>query len=280
MTGEATGGTAGVGTASVRAPGARAALGAALEVEALKLRRSTAARVASVAVTAGVCALSATFMAVARAGGDSTMAAKVEPMLQGTGWAAYLGMVAQILSVAVVLAVGMVTSWSFGREFVDGTWGSLVAIRTPPAASATAKLVVLLGWGLAMCLATVALAVPLGLVAGLGAPDAGAPAAAARVVVVGALCVLLALPLAWVASAQRGYLPAIAALIGIIVVTQIVTVAGAGGWFPYAAPGLWAGMGGPAAADAVTGVQLALPVVVAVVGALATVRWWQVAEVR
>ncbi|WP_298460903.1 ABC transporter permease [uncultured Cellulomonas sp.] len=259
--------------------GARA-FGAAVEVETLKLRRATAARVAGVAVVVGCCGLSGAFLAVARAGGDSTMAAKVAPLVHGTGWAAYLGVVAQILSVAVLLAVGLVTSWSFGREFVDGTWGSLVAIPTPPGTTAAAKLVVLAVWGLGLCLATVALAVPVGLVVGLGPPDGAALGGAARVVVVGALTVLLGLPFAWVSSAQRGYLPGIAALLAVVVVTQLVTVAGAGGWFPYAAPGLWAGMGGQTAADAVTGLQLALAVPVAVLGGVATVRWWQRAEVR
>jgi|GEM_PF-3688245 len=42
----------------------------------------------------------------------------------------------------------------------------------------------------------------------------------------------------------RGYLPGISALLGVVVVTQIVTVLGAGAWFPYAAPGMWSGMGG------------------------------------
>lgn len=39
---------------------------------------------------------------------------------------------------------------------------------------------------------------------------------------------------------------------GVVVVTQVATVAGAGAWFPWAAPGTWAGMDSRAAAAAVT----------------------------
>lgn len=253
---------------------------AALEVELLKLRRSAAARVASLAVVVGVPGVAAAFTAVARAGGDSLMAAKVEGMLQGEGWTAHLGMVAQVTSVAMLLAVGVVVAWSFGREHVDGTFGALCALPTARRDVAVAKTVVLAAWGLLLCVGVVAVAALLGLALGLGAPDSDAVVAAGRVVVVGGLTVLLALPLAWVASARRGYLPAIGALLGLVVATQVVTVLGAGAWFPWATPGMWSGMGGAELAATVRPVQLALAVPVALLGAWATARWWTRAEVR
>lgn len=253
---------------------------AAWDVESLKLRRSTVARTAAGTLVLGSCAIAAGFTAVGLGGGDGQMALKVRPMLQGTGWEAYLGMLAQLLSVATLLAVGIVVAWSVGREFTDGTIASLQALPTPPAAIASAKLAtVMLGAG--MCaLAAVGLALPLGLAIGLGVPDLSAARGAAGALAVALLMSLLTLPLAWVASARRGYLPAVGALLGIVVVTQIATVAGAGAWFPWAAPGLWAGMGGQAAAAAVTPVQLLLAVPVGAIGAAATVRWWSTAELR
>ena len=76
----------------------------------------------------------------------------------------------------------------------------------------------------------------------------------------------LALPLAWVASARRGYLPAIDALLLIVVATQIITALGAGGWFPYAAPALWLGMGGHEAAATIGPIQLLLALPVSAAG--------------
>ncbi len=91
-----------------------------------------------------------------------------------------------------------------------------------------------------------------------------------------ALMTLLALPLAWVATVLRGYLSGISTLLGIIVVTQIVTaISGAGGWFPYAAPSLWTGMGGAEAAAAVTPVQLMLAIPVGLLGAWAAAHRWR-----
>jgi ABC-2 type transport system permease protein len=254
-------------------------VGSALVVEALKLRRSTAARLSGAAVVVGVSVLTAGFTAVARSDGDSQMAIKVRPMLIGSGWEAHLGLVAQVLSVAIPLAVGIVVCWVFGREHTDGTFGSLFALPTSRLRIAGAKLAVLLAWGVAVSVGTVALSLAIGLLMGLGAPDVGSLHGVGRCLGVAGLALALTMPLAYVSSVRRGYLPGITALIGIIILTQVVTVAGAGGWFPYAAPGLWAGMGGRAAAEAITAVQLILVLPVGVAGVLATLRWWSRAEV-
>src|SRR5674476_1124193 len=108
-------------------------MGAALAVETLKLRKAEAtdARVAAVAVVVVAPAMSAGFLAAARSDIDGPLAAKIAPMLQGTGWTGLMGFVGQILSIGMLLAVGVVVSWSFGREFTDGTFGSLFALPTP-----------------------------------------------------------------------------------------------------------------------------------------------------
>ena len=66
----------------------------------------------------------------------------------------------------------------------------------------------------------------------------------------------------------------------VVVVTQILTAIGAGAWFPFAAPALWMGMGGVAAASQVSIIQLLLPLLVAAMAVLATLSWWRRAEAR
>ncbi|NCT91999.1 ABC transporter permease subunit [Cellulomonas sp. APG4] len=253
---------------------------AALEVEALKLRRSGAARIAALVLLLAVPGAAAGFLAAARMRGDSMLAAKVEGLVIGEGWTALLGLVGQLLSVAVLLAVGVVVAWSFGREHVDGTFGALFALPTARRDVALAKTAVLVAWGLVLSVGAVAVTALLGLTLGLGTPGADAAGAAGRAVVVGVPSVLLALPLGWVAGVGRGYLPAIGALLGLVVVTQVVTVLGAGAWFPWAAPGMWSGMGGAELAATVTPVQLLLAVPVGAVATWATAAWWARAEVR
>ena len=252
---------------------------AALELALLTMRRAGTPRAAALAILLGVPALAAAFMAVASAPGDSPMALKVRPMLHGTGWEAYLGLVGQLFSVGLLLGVGVVVSWSFGREHTDGTFGSLFALPTSLRQIALAKFAVLIGWALLVSAGAVLIAVAVGPFVGAGPLGVAVLPPAGRALAVAGLTIALTTPLALVASAARGYLPAVGVLIGIVVVTQVTTVAGAGAWFPYAAPSLWAGMGGAALADAVTGPQLLTVLPVLVLGVAGTLRWWDRAEV-
>ncbi len=248
---------------------------AALGVELLKLRRAPVARVAGAVLAVLLPLVGAGMVWAAWHGGDSPMALKVRPMLIGTGWDAYLGVLGELMSVGGFLAIGFVLSWTVGREFTDRTVGALLAQPTPPGRILLAKLVVVTGWALTVGVAGVVVALPAGLALGLGMPGPAALTQVGRLLVILLLTVLLALPLAWVSTRLRGYLSGIATLIGLLVLTQLVTVAGAGAWFPFAAPSLWSGMGGAEAAAAVTPVQLALAVPVGLLGALAATLAWQ-----
>lgn len=254
-------------------------LSAALEVEARKAYRAPVFRAGAVFVVLGVPGLTALFFVLARAGGDSVAAAKAAALVTDLSPAGFLGQAGQVLSVTLLLSVGIAAAWSFGREFADGTAPALFALATPRSAIAGAKLVVLLAWAVGVVLATVGLSVVVAAVVGLGPVDRSLIRLAFRVAAGGGLVATLSVPFAWVASWRRGYLPGIVALLLAVVATQLATALGAGGWFPYAAPSLWLGMGGPAAADAVTGPQLMLPLLVAGVAGWGCLAWWRQAEV-
>jgi ABC-2 type transport system permease protein len=243
----------------------------ALAFETLKLNKSTPARVAAIAVVVFVPVMSAGFLAVARSDTEGPLAAKIGPMVTDTGWTGLMTLVGEILSIAMLLAVGIVTSWSYGREFTDGTFGSLFALPTSLRKLALAKALTLLHWGLDVAVGTVGFALLLGVLTGLGMPDA---------TVWPAVWKALAVALLTVASALRGYLPGIGATIGVVALTQVITVVTpSGGWFPYAAPGMWSGMGGAAIAATINPTQLLLAVPVGLAGLLGTVWWWGRAEV-
>lgn len=138
--------------------------------------------------------------------------------------------------------------WSYGREFTDGTVGALAGLAVPRRTVGLAKALLLVVW-LAGCLATsIVVTGLLSLLAG-GRLSAGAGQQAAVAAVAGLLAVALVVPFGWVATATRSQLGTIGVLIGVVMVTQIVVVLGAGTWFPYAVPSLLTGMGG----DEVTG---------------------------
>jgi ABC-2 type transport system permease protein len=253
-------------------------MNAALEFELLKARRASVFRWGAVVVAVGVPVLCTAFFELVRLGGDSASAAKAATMITELSLAGLLATAGQVLSVAILMTVGIAASWSFGREFVDDAVPALFAIATPRSSIAAAKFVVLAGWALLTVVSTASLTVISGLLIGLHI-DPAALQTASRVAAVGLLGAALATPMALVSSWRRGYLPGFVALVTLVVVTQLVTAIGAGAWFPYAAPALWMGMGGPAASQ-VSVIQLLLPLPVAAMAIVATLSWWRRAEAR
>jgi ABC-2 type transport system permease protein len=252
-------------------------MNAALEFELLKARRAGVFRWGAVVVALGVPALSTAFFELVRLGGDSPSAAKAATMITELSLAGLLATAGQVLSVAIVMTAGIAVSWSFGREFVNDALPALFAIATHRSSVAAAKFVVLAGWALLTVVSTVILTVIRGLLVGLDM-DPTALQTASRVAAVGLLGAALAAPMALVSSSHGGYLPGFVTLIALVVITQLVTAIGAGAWFPYAAPSLWMGMGGAAAAKEISVIQLLLPLPVAAIAVITTLSWWRRAE--
>ncbi|WP_028051022.1 ABC transporter permease [Cellulomonas sp. URHD0024] len=253
-------------------------MSAAWTTEVLKLRRSPVTRTAfaAMALIAPLFAVGAALL-IARGsptGTGSMAGAKIAGMVQGTGWDAVTAGFGQVVSVLWLLGTGIVAAWSCGREFSDRTLGQLLALPTSAGRIAMAKLGSVLVWAASTVVAAAALTLVGGAAAGLGAPTVDDLRSLGTGVLAGVAAAWLALPFAWVATVGRGYLPAVGALLGVVLVSQVVVLLGGGAWFPWAVPSLLVGTGGETAAVAVSPVGVAL---VVVVGALAwgvTVRAW------
>lgn len=251
----------------------------ALRVEWLKFRRSPVVMVATVLMAVLLPAMGLGIFSVASTQAVGPMAAKVQGLLIGEGWNAYLGGVAQIAAAAVFVGAGVVAAWTFGREHADRTFPSLFALAVSRSSIASAKFVILACWvfGLAIAVGLVSTVVGIaGAVGEAGGTELAAPAL--RLMFVVAATGVLATAAGYVASVGRGYLPAIGAIIVVVAIAQISVLFGAGGWFPFAVPGLVA-ITGSEAAPSLSVAQVALVPVVALTVMWLTVRWWDRAEV-
>lgn len=251
---------------------------AAYAVEALKLRRSRVVAVATVALLLVPALLARAFLIAGERGGADPMSAKASLLLPGIGWAGYLGGLIQIYATAGVVGSGIVVGWCFGREYADRTVVSLYASATPRTSVAWAKLALLAAWSVAVGIGVAAAAALIGIASGLGLPGAIDGRVLGRLAALAVLSGLLALPVALPASIGRGYLPAVGGLMVLVVAAQVAMVAGAGTWWPWSVAAVWA-MGTDAGMAPVAPVWLTLVPLVAVLGASATVAWWQRAEV-
>jgi ABC-2 type transport system permease protein len=244
-------------------------LATALAVEA---RKALAARVllgTTIMLVAGVGGLGALTI-LAAASGDPELVAKLGPAAAQGGWPGLLDTVDQVTAAAGLLAFGVVLSWSYGREFAEGTITGLFALPVSRPTIAVAKLLVYLLWTVVVAAMLVAVVVVAGIALGLGAPDSDAWVGLGRLASLVCMTAFLAMPAAWVATLGRGLLPGIATTVAVMAVTQIVVVAGAdAGWFPFAAAALWALQPG-----SVHAAQLAFVAVVPGVAGVLTLLAW------
>ncbi|GAA1876077.1 ABC transporter permease [Myceligenerans crystallogenes] len=250
---------------------------AALAVETLKLRRSAVARIATTLLVLLVPLGSIGMVALARSPrAVGPTAAKLTDYATGDLATTHLLVCAQVLSVAALAAGGFFVAWSFGRELENGTAGALFGLAVPQGTIALAKCLVALAW-IASCvvLAVAVTTTASAVVTGTAGEPFAAWAGVRDAVAAGLLGGGLALPFAWVATVTRSRLGTVGALVGMVALTQIVVLLGGGTWFPYAAPSLWAGMGGADAAAAVGPPHLMLAAATAPLGTAAVVRAWR-----
>lgn len=252
---------------------------AALTVEWWKVRRAPVVLVATMLQVLLVPLLGLAMVMVASADAEGAIAAKASILLTGDGWVGYLGAVGQVAAAAMFVGAGVVVSWVFGREHAEGTFASLFASAVPRRAVAAAKLVVVSLWALVVGVLVTLVALLLGVLFGVGAWDLGVVGPGlARLAAVAVATTLLAIPVGWVASVGRGYLPGIGAVVVVLAIAQVVVLLGAGTWFPFAVPGLIA-VGGADGVPPPGPLGVAAAVAVVVVSGAATMRWWHHADV-
>ena len=242
---------------------------AAIVTELAKFVRATVVRSATVIMVLGI-ALICSSMLFAAGTDDPQLAAKLGSLIDPGGWAGYLAAAAQVTAAASLLGYGMVLSWLFGREFADGTITGLFALPVSRPAIAGAKLLVYSLWALTSSALLVLALVVFGVAFGLGAPSIDALPAIGRQFVLAVLTAAIATPVAWTTTLGRSVLTGVGTTVGILVISEVAIISGAGGWSTFSAPGLWAVSGG----TSVSVLQLAL--VIPLVGisiALVLMAW-------
>ena len=242
----------------------------ALYVELRKTSGSRTPRVITALLVAGIALLTGALVAAARAGNEQIIA-ELGPLIGAPGWGLLTGVAGQITAAGALLGFGAALSWSFGREFTDGTVTGLFAQPVTRPTIAQAKLCIHLLWVGVVAVAMTSLLLAAGAIFGFGHPDGEA---LTQLVDHGVLIILtgvIAMPAGWAATLGRGPLPGIATTLAVLVVAQVTAIAVPGGaaWMPFAAPALWAIQ--PEAVH--LGQLLLVGIVPAVFGALTCLAW-------
>jgi ABC-2 type transport system permease protein len=251
---------------------------------ALWIAWATFHRARVVRIAGGIAALGHTTIALvffAAAGSDSRglAAAKIESLAAERTWSSFIGASAQISSVGLLLAGGVVAAWWFGRDFENGMFAMFFARAVPGVAIAAGRLALLMACGAATTVVGLTATLAAGAALGLdGSEDIAS--AAGSFMTVGALTTGLLPLVALAASLFRSVTAAFGALLGIVMVTQLGVTFGLGAWLSPAVPELLAGIGGEDAAAAVGWPHLGLLLLLSGTCTVATLAWWIRARVQ
>jgi ABC-2 type transport system permease protein len=253
----------------------------ALWTELLKARRSRLPLVSALAfvVAAGVGGM---FMFIlqnpARARQWGLLGAKAQLTTGTADWPGYLLLLAQTIAVGGFLIFGIITIWLFGREFAEHTAKDLMALPTTRTTIVAAKFTVAAVWSLLLCAETAVFGLLIGTGLRLPGWSTGVVLSGmARLLVTGAMAVLLGTALGLAASVGRGYLSAIGCLFAIVFTAQVVAVLGYGAYFPWSVPALYSGAAGPDQI-ALGPLSYGMVVAVGVSSVVGAALWWQRAD--
>jgi ABC-2 type transport system permease protein len=200
-------------------------------------------------------------------------------LISGTAdWPAYFSLLSQATAVGGILVFALIASWVFGREFADRTAKDILALPTPRSSIIAAKFIVVGVWCGMLALMIYVLGLAFGAVIVLPQWSAQlAKEGTVTLAITAVLTILLVTPVAFVASAGRGYLPPMGFAILVLVLAQVLGAAGWGPLFPWSVPALFAGLGSHQSAG-LDSVSYVLVVATSLAGLVATFLWWQRAD--
>lgn len=188
-------------------------------------------------------------------------------------WPGMLTFATQAVAVGSLMLFAFIATWLFGREFADNTARYLMALPISRTTIVAAKLTLLTVWSALVSLWLVAVTLLLGWILVLpGWTTATGVAGVQHILTSAALMVPAILPIGYIASRTRSYLPPLATALALVVVAQIGTVLGWGSYLPWSIPAVAAGLApdqhlGPASLAATFGCGA--------LGAAATIHWWR-----
>lgn len=206
------------------------------------------------------------------------ISAKAQIIAGTADWPTYLGILSQATAIGGIILFSFVSSWVFGREYSDDTVTDLLALPTPRYSIVLAKFVLVVLWSAALTALIYLVGLAVGAVVSLPSPPAAVfQQGTLTMAMTAGLTIALVTPIAFFASAGRGYLPPMGAAILAVILAQLVAAAGWGEYFPWSVPALKAGMARPEYANLGV-VSYAIVIITSLLGLVGTFVWWEVAD--
>jgi len=193
-------------------------------------------------------------------------------------WEGYFTGLLQIIAAIGIIGFGFVTSWVFGREYIDHTLTNILALPVSRSSIVVSKFIVVVLWCVILVVVMFIAGIAIGKLIGIPEwSDQLFSQFISKYITVSCLTILLVTPVALIAGYGRGIIAPIAFVILMLIIAQFVSFVGLGPYFPWAIPGLYTVPAGTEGMEIVISSYIILFATV-IIGFVGTIAWWRFAD--
>ncbi len=198
---------------------------------------------------------------------------KANLVVVSADWSGYFNLMIEFTALGGFFFFVLAISWTFGREFTDGTLKDLLAVPVARFNILLAKFISTALWCAGLIVETSVVGLVLGAFIQL---PGGSPAVilhgASLLVVTSVMSIILVLPFGFFASVGRGYLFPIGIVILTLIVSNLSITLGWGEYFPWSVPAMLL-------QEAHLGFfSYSLVILTGLAGVAGTYLWWKYAD--
>lgn len=193
-------------------------------------------------------------------------------------WPTFLDVFSQGIAVGGILGFGLAISWIFGREYSDHTVKDLLALPTSRSKIVLAKFVIITIWIFIVSVLILFIGVAIGWIIVLpGWSQEVLINGIVRLFITTCLTLSITYPVAFIASAGRGYLLPLGFAILMLILAQILGATGWGRFFPWAVPSLYSKIAGPQSGQLVI-ISFLIVALTGLAGLFLTFYYWKYSD--
>ena len=200
--------------------------------------------------------------------------------ISSADWPTYINLLIQMAIVLGTMGSGIVTIWTFGREYSDRVIKDILALPVSRSYIVLSKSLIVIIWSFLLLVVMYGVAFVTGRLVELdGWTNQVLNHGTVAFIEASVLTILLFTPVALITCASRNQLLPVGILIVIIIITQLIFVAlpGITPYFPWAIPALIAKVAGPLSPEANMSSWFIL-ILTALLGFAGTAAWWRYAD--
>ncbi|MDA3927377.1 MAG: ABC transporter permease [Prolixibacteraceae bacterium] len=154
-------------------------------------------------------------------------------------WEGYFGTLNQMNAVLSLIGYGFVVSWIFGREHLEHTITSIIALPIKRSSIVLAKFTIAFFWCAILSILMYSTSLLMGYLFDLpGWSSVILQSYTKTFLLVALLTYVITTPVAFIASFSKGIVAALAFIILTLIMAQFIVILGIGHVFPWAVPGI------------------------------------------